>query len=66
MKDLLGRVKVWIHVHASPRFLHSGHKWTHMAYFGLVCVESHGLYGYAAGALFVLTLFDTFGSGGGH
>lgn len=60
------RLREWmshVHLHGGTHLLHSGHKRVHLGYFGLVFVESHGLYGWAAGILAVYTLFDCIGKG---
>lgn len=34
--------------------LHSTNHWFHMAYSGLVAIEAHGTYAYAAGGMFTV------------
>lgn len=38
--------------------LHAAHHYVHLTYLGLVFIESHGLYGIAAGVLGVIILVD--------
>jgi hypothetical protein len=38
--------------------LHEAHHYVHLTYLALVFVESHGLYGIAAGVLGVIVLVD--------
>lgn len=40
------------------RVLHEAHHYVHLTYLALVAVESHGLYGVAAGVLGVIVLID--------
>lgn len=40
------------------RAVHSVHAPTHAVYFLAVACEAHGLYGYVAAVLFVISLFD--------
>lgn len=40
------------------RVLHEAHHYVHLTYLVLVAVESHGLYGIAAGVLGVIVLVD--------
>jgi len=59
MKDALD----WLRAHAHPMLeagLHKGHNVAHMAYLGLVSVESHGWYGKAALALLVIGVASHF------
>lgn len=55
------RLREW-----AGKALHTGQHGVHMAYLGLVAVESHGLYGKAAGLLLILGIAAHFaGMGGG-
>lgn len=47
--------------HAISHLAHNPHELCHMVYTGMVSVEAHGNYRYAAGALFVLGLAAAFG-----
>ena len=38
--------------------LHEAHHYVHLTYLALVAVESHGMYGVAAGVLGVIVLID--------
>ncbi len=38
------------------KIVHGAHHYLHYAYLGLVFVESHGLYGYAAGGLLLVSV----------
>jgi len=40
------------------RTLHEAHHYVHLTYLALVFVESHGMYGIAAGVLGVIVLID--------
>ena len=49
------RISAWAH--------HAAHRWhwlAHCCYFAAVALESHGFYGWFAGALFLMTLADQF------
>lgn len=48
------------HLHDSHHIVHWMHTHLHTAYFGAVWYEAHGMYGYAAGALFVLSVAGAF------
>ncbi len=45
-----------LNVQIAEHFNNKLHVLTHYAYLGLVFVESHGLYGYAAGGMFLVML----------
>ena len=63
MPPRLSRMLATIKHHISHHLLHGTHEVLHLAYFGLVFIESHGLYGYAAGGLFLITIAAFFGGG---
>lgn len=43
-----------------PHWLHDGHAWAHLAYFGAVFVEGHGIYASMGGILLVIGLLMIF------
>lgn len=56
----------WLHASlrqvqsAMPRLIHKGEHGAHMAYLGLVAIESHGYYGKAALVMLVLLVVSHF------
>ena len=49
--------KATLHV-LGRRTLHKAHHVVHLTYLGLVFIESHGMYGIAAGVLGVIVMVD--------
>jgi hypothetical protein len=50
--------------HQAHHYLHEGHNYAHLAYFGGVFIEGHGFYSGVAGVLFVITGVMTFAGDG--
>lgn len=46
--------------HHAHKYLHEGHHYAHLAYFGGVFIEGHGFYSSMGGVLFVLVLVSSF------
>lgn len=46
--------------HHAHKYLHEGHHYAHLAYFGTLYVEGHSLYSNIGGVLFVLLLISSF------
>jgi hypothetical protein len=51
---------VRFHVPSVSHLLHKGEHVVHMGYFGLVAMEAHGSYRYAAGVLLVMSVLGLF------
>ena len=57
MKHFLSKLK------HDPKWLHKGHSYAHLVYFGAVFVEGHGLYGSMGEILLIFGVLSIFATG---
>lgn len=50
----------WARDFSREHALHEGHQYAHIAYFGAVAAEGHGVYAKIASALFVLSVLERY------